>query len=277
MASNPKHPSSSSSSAGEKEMESEEEGHTIFSSEEDEPEDAPPRKRLREGMSPIEIEKNRLFTDKDEIVLLQGIIDCKGKNPFENKRTLYESLKGSFSFDVTLDQFKVKIQNLKRSYRNKVMRGGEASCLNPHQQKCFQLSKLIWGAHGIAFESANGKLNKSERRRVSKKLDLVSPPKAKGRNVQEGSRDMKKSPLVSDWDETAFFVGMDFLKEKWTKVSTETKKETHGKMKKLLANELECQKFEDMLKIMKDKCAQEKVELLNKVTSLIMASEIRSK
>ncbi|CAF1857863.1 unnamed protein product [Brassica oleracea var. botrytis] len=312
MTNNLKHPfedppSSPSSSAGEREIEfvssqedEDEEGrqHTIFSSDEDEPEDPPPRssgeaqlsgrKRLSEGISSSNVSskrakkgekmgtKNRRFSEKDEIVLLQGIVDYKGKNPLEDKRSLYESMKGSFSFDVTLDQFRDKIRHMNNKYTAKEKSGEQqASILNPHQQKCFQLSKAIWGADGIAFESANGKLKKSEGR-VSKKRDLVSS--LMGKKAQEGSKrgDTKNAPLVekeSDWDESSFFLGMDFLKEKWTKVPAETKKETQEKMKKLHANELECQKFEKMLKTMKDKCAHDKVELLNEVTSLIMAAD----
>ncbi|WZZ53218.1 hypothetical protein YC2023_053325 [Brassica napus] len=315
MTNNLKHPfedppSSPSSSAGEREIEfvssqedEDEEGrqHTIFSSDEDEPEDPPPRssgeaqlsgrKRLSEGISSSNVSskrakkgekmgtKNRRFSEKDEIVLLQGIVDYKGKNPLEDKRSLYESMKGSFSFDVTLDQFRDKIRHMNNKYTAKERSGEQqASILNPHQQKCFQLSKAIWGADGIAFESANCKLKKSEGR-VSKKRDLVSSLKGKKAQVASNYKrgDMKKSSLVekgSDWDdESSFFLGMDFLKEKWTKVPAETKKETQEKMKKLHANELECQKYEEMLKTMKDKCAHDKVELLNEVTSLIMAAD----
>ncbi|XP_033145531.1 probable transcription factor At1g66420 [Brassica rapa] len=162
------------------------------------------------------------------------------------------------------------------------MRGGEASLLNPHEQKCFQLSKAIWGADGVAFESSisyNSQSKDSERRGLTKKCDLVTP--RMGKNAQEASKrgDTKKAPLVekesTGWDdESSFFLGMDFLKEKWTKVpTTETTKGPQEKMKKLHANELECQKYEEMLKAMKDKCAHDKVELLNEVTSLIMAAD----
>lgn len=214
--------------------------------------------------------KKRRFSEKDEIVLLQGIIDSKGKNPLEDKRSFYESVKGSISFDVTLDQFKDKIRYLQKKYTAKEKSGEQASILNPHEQKCFQLSKAIWGA----VES-----DESERG-LTKKPDLVTPRKGRN-NAQEGDmKKKKKSRLVvekesADWDdESAFFLGMDFLKAKWTKVPpTESKKETQEKMKKLHASELECQKFEEMLKAMKDKCAHAKVELLNEVTSLIMAAE----
>ncbi|KAJ0234465.1 hypothetical protein HA466_0274810 [Hirschfeldia incana] len=304
MANNLKHPSedpptSPSLSAGEEEIEfvsseEDEDQHTIFSSDEDETEDPPPprssgdaqlqsgRKRLSEGISTSKRAKKgkklgtkkRLFSEKDEIVLLQGIIDSKGKNPLEDKRGFYESVKGSISFDVTLDQFKDKIRHMQKKYTAKEKSGEEVFILNPHEQKCFQLSKAIWGPDGVAVESANGKPKK----RVSKRRGLVTS--RRGNNSVQDRGDMKKkSPHVvtksaADWDESSFFLGMDFLKEKWNKLpQTETKKETQEKMKKLHANELECQKFEEMLKVMKDKCAHDKVELLNEVTSLIMAAD----
>ncbi|KAF3580044.1 hypothetical protein DY000_02033356 [Brassica cretica] len=239
-------PSLSSSAAGEflfisSEEEDEEDQHTIFSSDEGEPEDPPPRssgeaqllgrristnvrsKRARKMYTQGEkmgTDHRRLFSEKDEIVLLQGVIDSKGENPLEDSRSLYESMKGSFSFDITLRQFREKFRTMRRKYTTKEMRGEQASASNPHQQKCFLLSKAIWGVEGIAFESANGKLKKSEGR-LSKKRDLVSS--RDGKNAQEASKrgDTKKSPLVekeSDWDESSFFLGMDFLKEKWTKV-----------------------------------------------------------
>uniref|UniRef100_M4EH41 Glabrous enhancer-binding protein-like DBD domain-containing protein n=3 Tax=Brassica campestris TaxID=3711 RepID=M4EH41_BRACM len=299
MANNPKHPledppSSPSSSASEKEIESEEEEeeegqhlHTIFSSEEDEP----PRSGFKKdvcGSSESQPTGRKRLTTNSAIsnvakkVYTQGIIDSQVKNPLDYKRRVYESMKGSFSFDVTLDQFKVKIGTLKKKYTRSEMRGGEASLLNPHEQKCFQLSKAIWGADGVAFESSisyNSQSKDSERRGLTKKCDLVTP--RMGKNAQEASKrgDTKKAPLVekesTGWDdESSFFLGMDFLKEKWTKVpTTETTKGPQEKMKKLHANELECQKYEEMLKAMKDKCAHDKVELLNEVTSLIMAAD----
>ncbi|KAL0742162.1 hypothetical protein Bca4012_083675 [Brassica carinata] len=314
MANNLKHPledpPSLSSSAGDflfisSQEEDEEDQHTIFSSEEDQPEDPPPRssseaklsgRKLRsERISPNVSSKRakkihtqgekmgsdlrRRFSEKDEIVLLQSIIDSKGKNPLEDNRSLYESMKGSFSFDVTFVQFTDKIRTMRRKYRTKEMMGEETSASNPHQQKCFQLSKAIWGAEWIVFESANIGKSKESKREVSKKRDLVSPRSSRnGKNAQDGSKrgDREKSPHVvtkSDWDESSFFIGMNFLKEKWTKVPTETKKKTQEKMKVLHANELECQKYEEMLKDMKDKCEHDKVELLNEVTSLIMAVE----
>ena len=57
-------------------------------------------------------------------------------------------MKGSLSFDVTLRQFKEKLQTMSRKYTTTEMTGEQASASasNPHQQKCFQLSKAIWGS-----------------------------------------------------------------------------------------------------------------------------------
>ncbi|KAF3578587.1 hypothetical protein DY000_02033240 [Brassica cretica] len=84
---------------------------------------------------------------------------------------------------------------------------------------------------GIAFQSANGK-SKESKKRVTTKPDLVSS--RNGKNAQDGS---KREDM-----ENSFFLGMNFLKAKWTMMPTETKKETQEKMKKLHANELECEK-----------------------------------
>ncbi|KAF3557870.1 hypothetical protein F2Q69_00015887 [Brassica cretica] len=89
----------------------------------------------------------------------------------------------------------------------------------------------IWGAEGIAFQSANGK-SKESKKRVTTKPDLVSS--RNGKNAQDGS---KREDM-----ENSFFLGMNFLKAKWTMMPTGTKKETQEKMKKLHANELECEK-----------------------------------
>ncbi|KAG2307311.1 hypothetical protein Bca52824_027059 [Brassica carinata] len=184
------------------------------------------------------------------------------------------SLSGQEEAPLNQREFVDKIRNVKRRYKAKEKSGEEAYASSPHQQKCFQLSKAIWGAEGVAVESAisSNSQSKESEKGLTKKPDLVTPRKGKN-NVQNGSKGggMKKSQYVekeSDWDESSFFV------EKWTKVPTVTKKETQEKMRKLHANELECQKFEEMLRVMKEKCAHDKVELLNEGTSLIIAADL---
>ncbi|CAN6830297.1 unnamed protein product [Brassica oleracea var. botrytis] len=80
----------------------------------------------------------------------------------------------------------------------------------------------IWGAEGIAFQSANGK-SKESKKRLTKKPDLVSS--GDGKNAQDGS---KREDM-----ENSFFLGMNFLKAKWTMMPTETKKETQEKIEEI--------------------------------------------
>ena len=63
----------------------------------------------------------------------------------------------------------------------------------------------IWGAQGIAFQFANGK-SKESKKRVTKKLHLVSS--RNGKNAQNGS---KREDM-----ENSFILGMNFVKAKWT-------------------------------------------------------------
>ena len=80
----------------------------------------------------------------------------------------------------------------------------------------------IWGAEGIAFQSANGK-SKESKKRLTKKPNLVSS--GDGKNAQDGS---KREDM-----ENSFFLGMNFLKAKWTMMPTETKKETQEKIEEI--------------------------------------------
>ncbi|KAG2302610.1 hypothetical protein Bca4012_060946 [Brassica carinata] len=206
-----------SSSAGEKEIEFEPEDHQTRSSDKVQLSGTKRlvgAKKIYKQGSTFE----RLFGEKMRL------------NPLEDRRSLYESRKGSLA--------------LMRKYTTTEMTGEQASASNPHQQKCFLLSKAIWGAEGIAFQSANGK-SKESKKRVTKKRDLVSSRNRK--NAQDGCKrgNMEKSPHVQNGP----------------RCNLRLKKEPQEKMKKLHANELECQKIEDTLKGM------------NEVTSLIMAAD----
>ncbi|CAF2056241.1 unnamed protein product, partial [Brassica oleracea] len=55
--------------------------------------------------------------------LNRRIIDYNGKNPLEDRRSLYNSMKGSLSFDVTLRQFKENLQTMIKKYTTTKMTG----------------------------------------------------------------------------------------------------------------------------------------------------------
>lgn len=121
----------------------------------------------------------RVWSEDDEISLLQGLIDYKndtGVSPFDDTNGVYQLLKKVVSFDVNKNQFMKKLASLKKKYENnlgKAKNGDEPTFVKPHDRKAFALSKFVWGANGMALESAVKSIGKSKRSTRSKKVDSV--------------------------------------------------------------------------------------------------------
>ncbi|XP_010476078.1 PREDICTED: probable transcription factor At1g11510 [Camelina sativa] len=121
----------------------------------------------------------RVWTEDDEIAVLQGLMDYKketGVSPYDDTNGVYQLVKKSVSFDVSKIQFMEKLRSLKKKYENnvgKAKNGEEPSFAKPHDRRTFELSKLVWGANGMALDSVvkpNGKSKKSSK---SKKVESV--------------------------------------------------------------------------------------------------------
>ncbi|KAG2255524.1 hypothetical protein Bca52824_074818 [Brassica carinata] len=200
----------------------------------------------------------RLWSEEDEIYLLQGMIDFNsetGKSPYEDMDGFYEFIKKSISFEASKYQTVEKIRSLRKKYVKKVRRGVE-SLPKAHDMECFKLSKYIWGSNGMALKS-----------NLKKKIDSVKPH---GKEVEKdvesyGLRGLGKKVEVdkevlvngdsksvgvmsaSDWFEDSFLVGSiaslgvgeRFVKQKWSMVAVETKKKMEEKWKLLQAKEME--------------------------------------
>lgn len=107
----------------------------------------------------------KLFTDDDEIRVLQGIIYFKsefGKLPFssEEKTSIYERVKSSISFEVTCEQFMEKMKSFKRKFIGQLEKKSFAKA---HDQKIFDLSTTIWKRD---VESTAAKSRKMTKRKV---------------------------------------------------------------------------------------------------------------
>ncbi|CAH8359744.1 unnamed protein product [Eruca vesicaria subsp. sativa] len=97
----------------------------------------------------------RLWSEEDEISVLQGMIDFKadtGKSPYEDMHSFYKLTSKSISFEPSKIQFVDKIRSLRRKYMGKVKQGAE-SLTKPHDIQCLKLAKYIWGSHGLALDS----------------------------------------------------------------------------------------------------------------------------
>lgn len=167
----------------------------------------------------------RVWTEEDEITVLQGIIDYQnetGANPFDDKNALYELLKQSISFNVTKTQFSEKIRSLKKKFdnnREKEKKRGEAPAFSkPHDLETFRLSKFVWGGDGIMSNAIEVK---------PPVLKLVAPAA------------VKKQEFVSIVEPLARF-GVDdlFAKKGWSKLSLEDKKRLEVEWEALQLEEL---------------------------------------
>ncbi|CAF2275297.1 BnaUnng00070D [Brassica napus] len=124
----------------------------------------------------------RVWTEEDEIAVLQGIIDFKnetGSSPYEDKNALYDLVKKSVSFDVTKTQFMEKIRASKKKFENNLGRGKkkgkDPSFSKAHDRKAFDLAKLVWGDNGImALEPLSAVKSKKVEPAVKKQEEPVA-------------------------------------------------------------------------------------------------------
>ncbi|XP_019419992.1 PREDICTED: probable transcription factor At3g04930 isoform X2 [Lupinus angustifolius] len=96
----------------------------------------------------------RLWTDEDEIELLQGFLDYtshRGSSHHNDTALFYDQIKSKFQIDFNKNQLVEKIRRLKKKYRNvlnKINSGKEFSFKSPHDQATFEISRKIWSNIG---------------------------------------------------------------------------------------------------------------------------------
>ncbi|GER49243.1 DNA-binding storekeeper protein-relatedtranscriptional regulator [Striga asiatica] len=101
----------------------------------------------------VEAEKSRggcitrLWSNEDEITLLKGVIAFRG-GPSADMAAFYDYIKGNLKFESSREQLRRKVSRLKQRYLNALKKGknGEDPVFsNPHEDRLFELSKIIWG------------------------------------------------------------------------------------------------------------------------------------
>lgn len=99
----------------------------------------------------------RLWTDEDEIELLQGFLDYtaqRGKSTHHGQNDtalFYDQIKSKLQLDFNKNQLVEKLRRLKKKYRNivnKISSGKELSFKSPHDQATFEISRKIWSNIG---------------------------------------------------------------------------------------------------------------------------------
>ncbi|EYU37064.1 hypothetical protein ABFS82_14G183700 [Erythranthe guttata] len=114
----------------------------------------------KKPMPPDESRKlfQRLWTDEDEIELLQGFLDYttqrlgahnSSSQHHHDTAAFYDQIKSKFQLDFNKNQLVEKLRRLKKKYRNVVAKfasGKEYSFKTAHEQATFEISSKIWGS-----------------------------------------------------------------------------------------------------------------------------------
>ncbi|KAJ7978078.1 mediator-associated protein 1 [Quillaja saponaria] len=123
-----------------------------------------PKPQHNEEKKPLDDSRRlfqRLWTDEDEIGLLQGFLDYttqRGSSHHNDTALFYDQIKSKLQLDFNKNQLVEKLRRLKKKYRNvlnKIRSGKEFSFKSPHDQATFEISRKIWsdiGQIGAAVE-----------------------------------------------------------------------------------------------------------------------------
>ncbi|MQL86705.1 hypothetical protein Taro_019238 [Colocasia esculenta] len=97
----------------------------------------------------------RLWTDEDEIAILQGFLDfSSGRRRaavaahHHDTGPFYDQIRARLRLDFNKSQLVEKLRRLKKKYRNvtgKMSSGKDHAFRSPHDQATFELSRQIWG------------------------------------------------------------------------------------------------------------------------------------
>lgn len=107
----------------------------------------------------------RLWTDEDEIELLQGFLEYTTSRGVINSShhhdttAFYDQIKSKLQLDFNKNQLVEKLRRLKKKYRNvmnKMSSGKEYVFKSPHDQATFEISRKIWGGSGVGASVRSG-------------------------------------------------------------------------------------------------------------------------
>ncbi|XP_044472824.1 probable transcription factor At3g04930 [Mangifera indica] len=110
----------------------------------------------------------RLWTDEDEIELLQGFLDYtsqRGSAHHHDTALFYDQIKSKLQLDFNKNQLVEKLRRLKKKYRNvmsKISSGKDFAFKTAHDQATFEISRKIWSTTNVSVlddEDANANHN----------------------------------------------------------------------------------------------------------------------
>lgn len=106
----------------------------------------------------------RLWTDEDEIELLQGFLDYNAQrggphnsSHHHDTAAFYDQIRSKFQLDFNKNQLVEKLRRLKKKYRNVINKfgsGKDYAFKSPHDQATFEISSKIWGSSAVNGSSS---------------------------------------------------------------------------------------------------------------------------
>ncbi|KAL9254682.1 STOREKEEPER protein-like protein [Drosera capensis] len=139
-------------------------------------------------VSPVAAEKvPRIWSEEDEIVLLEGVLEFQRKNGVSvssDPGMFHETVKDKFSMSVDKTQLKEKLRRLKDKYnRMKGSEGKSPDVSKPHDGRCFELFNRIWG-DGDVVGNNNGDGSENVKKKT---VSAASPGKSGKKGSANGS------------------------------------------------------------------------------------------
>ncbi|KFK40940.1 hypothetical protein AALP_AA2G063900 [Arabis alpina] len=189
----------------------------------------------------------RLFSESDEIALLQGILDFNAKKGDYQKDmdAFVDYVKKLISFNANRSQLKTKIQRLKKKFanivKNSLKKGkseDEIVFSKDLDQKAFELSRQIWGNNGVQVSKSRKKKHEEETPREFK--PLLRSSKKRQETVKADARDtsLELSSFFKTENVSAFSLDESALSAVWGTVKDGSKKrEMEERLKKLKATQ----------------------------------------
>jgi len=96
----------------------------------------------------------RLWTEEDEITILQGFLDYNANREssyHHDTGSFYDHMKGKIQLDFTKSQLVDKLRRLKKKYRTALQKfdsGKDFAFKSAHDQAAFEISHKIWSSNG---------------------------------------------------------------------------------------------------------------------------------
>uniref|UniRef100_A0A7N0UQZ5 Glabrous enhancer-binding protein-like DBD domain-containing protein n=1 Tax=Kalanchoe fedtschenkoi TaxID=63787 RepID=A0A7N0UQZ5_KALFE len=106
----------------------------------------------------------RLWTDEDEIELLQGFLEytnqrgASGQHHYDTT-LFYDQIKSKLQLEFNKNQLVEKLRRLKKKYRNilnRITAGKEVAFKSAHDQATFEISRKIWANYSANIGASGG-------------------------------------------------------------------------------------------------------------------------